>query len=88
MRVPKDCSASRVLHNAKATGYWSETAIRCRAFLPKSRACTLQGVRTLAIPSELVAILKTHLAIRGLTENDTDTYLFARPHGAPLHYSN
>ncbi|HVA07554.1 MAG TPA: tyrosine-type recombinase/integrase [Acidimicrobiales bacterium] len=51
---------------------------------PKSRA----GVRTLALPEGLVAMLRDHTVARGLTEKQPDAYLFAGKRGAPLHYSN
>lgn len=51
---------------------------------PKSKA----GNRTLSMPTGLVAILREHVAARGLTERDANAYLFVGPHGGPLHYSN
>ncbi|HTX00183.1 MAG TPA: tyrosine-type recombinase/integrase [Acidimicrobiales bacterium] len=51
---------------------------------PKSAA----GVRTLAMPAGLVAILRDHLEARGISELDHGAYLFAGSKGGPLHYSN
>ena len=51
---------------------------------PKSKA----GIRTLAMPPELVTLLQKHLAFRGVSEDDSNAYLFAGSKGAPLHYSN
>jgi integrase len=51
---------------------------------PKSEA----GRRTLTVPAELATMLGDHLAARGLTGADADSYVFVAPQGGPLRHSN
>ncbi|HLJ07113.1 MAG TPA: site-specific integrase, partial [Acidimicrobiia bacterium] len=51
---------------------------------PKSDA----GRRTLSVPPELMALLASHLARRGLDGRHPDAFVFAAPGGAPLDYTN
>jgi integrase len=47
-----------------------------------------KGRRTLAVPSELMAMLVEHMAARGLTTADTDALLFVSPKGQRIRYTN
>jgi integrase len=51
---------------------------------PKSAA----GRRTLAIPADLVKMLREHITSRGLREDEADALLFTAPGGGILRYSN
>jgi integrase len=51
---------------------------------PKSHA----GNRTLSMPPQLVEMLSTHLARRGLTGADPNALVFTMPDGGPLAYQN
>ena len=51
---------------------------------PKSAA----GRRTLALPVDLVKMLREHIARRGLREDESDALLFPAPGGGMLRYSN
>ena len=66
-----------------------ETLVRGRGGVisfgePKSAA----GRRTLAVPVELLAMLRDHLAVKGLSRSDADALLFTAPGGGVLRYSN
>jgi integrase len=51
---------------------------------PKSAA----GRRTMAVPAALIEVLGAHIARRGLTALDADTFVFSAPDGEHLDYSN
>jgi integrase len=51
---------------------------------PKSKA----GIRTLAVPGALIAMIADHMARLGLTAADSDAFLFTSETGGPLEYSN
>jgi integrase len=51
---------------------------------PKSRA----GRRRLPLPEVLSEMLRAHLRARGLTEADSQAFVFGDGKGGPLHYSN
>ena len=46
------------------------------------------GLRTLSVPTPLVALLAAHLTRRGLTSADIDEFVLAMPEGGPLVYQN
>ena len=47
-----------------------------------------QSHRTIAAPHALMDMLAEHLRLRGLSDRDTDRYVFVAPDGQELHYSN
>lgn len=51
---------------------------------PKSRA----GFRKLPMPEALSDMLRAHLGSRGLTEVESEAFIFGDGKGGPLHYSN
>ena len=82
LRVGRINFASRTLCVAEAVTRGQHGRLVSGA--PKSRA----GIRKLPIPAALSEMLRAHLSARGLTEADSEAFVFGDGKGGPLHYSN